>query len=287
MPLLHSKRDKIRRKDGVKSRRNPRVVGFSRDTVVTVGRRLSVRTLLEVHEVDEEGGADERGLGANREIEREADSEVVGVSECLLNESRPLLANRADLSAAVGANIEDLVATAAHRARARTLAVENHLSILVAHLIGAGAARDALIHRADHISGWCLDGERVRAACARDGAPKAAATEEELAVDAHHFLSIIIDDVHGESTLRSAALTRAASRLLVGVVDLLSDSIHDDILVVRLPAESDLEQLPLLFYLHIIDHGEILEARRAVASSRRLLHPIASVLDGRSGLQFD
>ncbi|GMS98575.1 hypothetical protein PENTCL1PPCAC_20750, partial [Pristionchus entomophagus] len=158
----------------------------------------------------------------------------------------PLLANRADLSAAVSANVEDLVAAAAHRARARTLAVQHHLSVLVAHLIGAGAARDALHSVSHHISGRCLDGESSMCQGRRTRSPKAAAAEEELAVDAHHFLSVIIHDVHGESALRPAALTRAASRLLVGVVDLLSEAIHDDVFVVRLPAESDLEQLPLL-----------------------------------------
>ncbi|GMT27524.1 hypothetical protein PFISCL1PPCAC_18821, partial [Pristionchus fissidentatus] len=244
-------------------------------------------TRLEVHEVLEEGGADECGLGANGEIDWEIDSKVVRIGECLLQETRPLLANCTDLSAAVRTNLEHLVSTTAHDARARSLTVENRLSVGVAHLVGARAARNALVDGANHIAGRCLDGESVGAARAGHGATSTTSAQHKLAIDAHHFLSKIVDDVHDESSLGAAALAGAAACLLEGVVDLKSDSVHNDVFVVRLPSEGDLEQFVFLLNLDVIDDCEILETGRDIVVPFRLLHPIRSIIDGRPGLVLD
>ena len=56
-----------------------------------------VLLLFEVHEVDEEEGAEEGRLHLHVQVEGEADAEVVGVGEGLPSEPAPLLGDEADL----------------------------------------------------------------------------------------------------------------------------------------------------------------------------------------------
>ena len=89
---------------------------------------LIIGLLLEVDEVDEEEGAEQRGLDPDVEVDGEADAEVVGVGEGLPEDAAPLLGDLADLLGAVGReHVEGDVSAAGAGEEAGALDLQHHV----------------------------------------------------------------------------------------------------------------------------------------------------------------
>ena len=77
------------------------------------------------------------------------------------------------------------------------------------------------------------------------------------------LLPRVVHDAHLERSARTAAPSGAAVRVLLGEEHVLAQTVHDLVFVAGLPASEGLQQLHLLLDEEVVDHGQVLQARRA------------------------